>query len=247
MKPILLVPMAGKGQRFVDEGYTTPKQFIDVGGHTMIEWSFRSFNWQDCEIVFIVRRDHIEEHSVDTRLKTIFGDEIKIVVAEQQTEGTVCSCLLAKEYINKDVPLGITTLDVFFEPRFDLRHLGSETDGCLLTIETDNPAYSYCEVGDDGFVTRTAEKEVISTHGNVGYYYFSSGADFVKYAEEMISLNIRSKNEFYVAPLYNLMIKDGKKVTIQPIEQQYHMGTPAELDDFLSNHLEKLKTQVWGQ
>ena len=55
MKPILLVPMAGRGQRFVDEGYTTPKQFLDVGGHTMIEWSFKSFDWEDCDIVFIIR------------------------------------------------------------------------------------------------------------------------------------------------------------------------------------------------
>ena len=50
----------------------------------------------------------------ETVLRNLFGDEIKIVVAEEQTEGTVCSCLLAKEYINKDVPLGITTLDVFY-------------------------------------------------------------------------------------------------------------------------------------
>tara|TARA_R110002020_G_scaffold46539_25_gene132444 strand:- start:1038 stop:1754 length:717 start_codon:yes stop_codon:yes gene_type:complete len=238
--------MAGKGQRFIDEGYTTPKQFIDVGGRTMIEWSFHSFDWKECEIVFIVRRDHIDEYAVDDRLRNLFGDEIKIVVAEEQTEGTVCSCLLAKEYINKDVPLGITTLDVFFEPKFSLSNFDTNIDGCLLTIETDNPAYSYCQVDENGFVSRTAEKEVISTHGNVGYYCFSSGAKFVEYGEKMVELNIRSKNEFYVAPLYNLMINDGCKITIKPIENQYHMGTPQELDDFFENHLEKLNDRVWN-
>ena len=116
MKPILLVPMAGKGQRFIDEGFKTPKQFIKVGDHSMIEWSFKSFDWEDCEVIFIVRKDQVDNFNVESKLKNLFGKNIKVVVAETETEGTVCSCLLAKEYINKDVPLGITTLDVFFKP-----------------------------------------------------------------------------------------------------------------------------------
>jgi len=246
MKPILLVPMAGKGQRFIDGGYTTPKQFIDVGGHTMIEWSFKSFDWDECEVVFIVRRDQIDQYETDKKLKKLFGENITIVVAEQDTEGTVCSCLLAKEYIDKDVPLGITTLDVYFSPHFSLSKLDPQVDGCLLTIETDNPAYSYSELDEDGFVIRTAEKEVISTHGNVGYYCFSRGSDFVRYAEKMISLDIRSKNEFYVAPLYNLLIQDGYKITTHPVEHKYHMGTPGELSEFIENDLNSLIERVWS-
>ena len=165
----------------------------------MIEWSFRSFNWEECQVIFIVRRQQINEWNVDVKLKNIFGDSITIVVAEQDTEGTVSSCLLAKEYINKDSPLGITTLDVYFRPHFDMNTIQqSPLDGSLLTIETDNPAYSYSKLGEDGTVIKTAEKEVISSHGNVGFYCFSRGSDFVKYAEELVDKNIRSKNEFYV-------------------------------------------------
>tara|TARA_R110000782_G_scaffold2447_2_gene9528 strand:- start:1813 stop:2553 length:741 start_codon:yes stop_codon:yes gene_type:complete len=246
MKPILLVPMAGIGQRFLDKGYKTPKQFIDVGGKTMIEWSFRSFNWKDCEVIFIVRREQIDLWHADKRLKEIFGSNIKVVVAEEKTDGTVCSCLLAKEYIDKDVPLGITTLDVYFRPHFDMNSIqDSFGDGCLLTIETDNPGYSYSKLDSDGFVEKTAEKEVISKHGNVGFYCFKKGSDFVKYAEQLVVQNIRSKNEFYVAPLYNLLIKDGLKITTSPINQQFHMGTPHELDYFLTNELENIKNEVW--
>ena len=217
MNPILLVPMAGKGQRFIDEGFKTPKQFIKVGDHSMIEWSFKSFDWEDCEVIFIVRKDQVDNFNVESKLENLFGKNIKVVVAETETEGTVCSCLLAKEYINKDVPLGITTLDVFFKPFFSLTKLNTDLDGCLLTIETDNPAYSYSQTNESGLVIRTAEKEVISTHGNVGYYCFTRGSDFVKYAEQMISKNIRSKNEFYVAPLYNLLISDGLKINTYPL------------------------------
>lgn len=245
MKPILLVPMAGRGQRFVDDGYTTPKQFIDVGGHPMIEWSFQSFDWEECEVIFVVRRDHISEFNVDSRLKQLFGNDITVIAAEQDTAGTVSSCLLAKKYINKDVPLGITTLDVYFEPKFKLSEMSTEHDGCLLTIKTDNPAYSYSKLGGNGFVVETAEKQVISEHGNVGYYCFTRGSDFVKYAEEMVARDIRSKNEFYVAPLYNLLIQNGKQITIHQISSQYHMGTPSELNTFMETDFVRLNNEIW--
>jgi len=246
VKPILLVPMAGKGQRFLDEGYTTPKQFIEVGGKSMIEWSFRSFNWEECQVVFIVRREQIDIWNVDVRLRGIFGDDIIIVVAEEDTDGTVSSCLLAKSYIDTDVPLGITTLDVYFRPHFDMNSIQeSPLDGSLLTIETDNPAYSYCQLDSMGMVTRTAEKEVISTHGNVGFYCFKKGSDFVKYAERLIDNNIRSKNEFYVAPLYNLLIADGLHIGTHPVTDQFHMGTPSELGEFILHDLDRIRNEVW--
>jgi dTDP-glucose pyrophosphorylase len=246
MKPILLVPMAGKGQRFIDQGYKTPKQFIDVAGKTMIEWSFRSFNWKECQVIFIVRRDHIDNWAVDVKLKKIFGEDIIIIIAEHDTDGTVSSCLLAKKYIDKDIPLGITTLDVYFRPHFDMNEIKDlKVDGCLLTIETDNPAYSYCKLDEEGFVEKTAEKEVISTHGNVGFYCFSKGSNFVQYAEQLVKENIRSKNEFYIAPLYNLLIEDGLKINTKAIEEQFHMGTPDELNHFLENQADIIKNEIW--
>ena len=33
----ILIPMAGEGSRFVNEGYTFPKPLIDVGGKPMIQ------------------------------------------------------------------------------------------------------------------------------------------------------------------------------------------------------------------
>ena len=49
----------------------------------------------------------------------------------------------------------------------------------------------------------------------------------------MIKRNIRVKNEFYVAPLYNLLIEEGKKVSILPIDRLWSMGTPDERRYFL--------------
>ena len=65
MKPILLVPIAGKGQRFINDGYKLPKQLIQVGHKTMIEWSLSCIDYKKFETIFIVRRDQIIDFDID--------------------------------------------------------------------------------------------------------------------------------------------------------------------------------------
>jgi DNA-directed RNA polymerase II subunit RPB1 len=127
---------------------------------------------------------------------------------------------------------------------FDLMIDTNKFDGCILTFDANNPAYSYSMLNDDGLVTKTVEKEVISNKASVGLYCFSKGSDFVKYGDRMIKNNIRTKNEFYVCPLYNLLIEDGLRINTLEIEEMYHMGTPSELEEFNKNYLIKLENEI---
>jgi len=238
----LLIPMVGRGQRFRDEGFTLPKQLIQVGHQQMIDWSMSCIKTEECNQIFVIRRDTVDNNKMDDVLRSKFGDDIAIVIAEEETEGTVCSCLLAEEYIDNDLPLSITTLDMYFEPHFDPSKV-VDSDGVVLTFDADNPAYSYSKLGDDGYVIRTAEKEVISNHAHAGLYHFAKGSDFVRLSKEMIEKNIRVKNEFYVAPLYNLFIEEGMKISIQPIDRLWSMGTPDERRYFLENEYADLQHQ----
>jgi dTDP-glucose pyrophosphorylase len=238
----LLIPMVGRGQRFRDAGFSIPKQLIQVGHQQMIDWSMSCIKKEDCNQIFIIRRDTVDVNRMDAVLKSKFGDDIKIVIAENETNGTVSSCLLAENYINNELPITITTLDMYFEPHFDPSQV-TNSDGVVLTFNAENPAYSYSQVGDDGYVIRTAEKEVISNHAHAGLYHFAKGSTFVRLAKEMIKRNIRVKNEFYVAPLYNLFIEEGMKISIQPIDRLWSMGTPDERKYFLDNEYENLQNR----
>ena len=70
----------------------------------------------------------------------------------------------------------------------------------------------------------------------VGIYFWKQGADFVKYADQMIEKNIRTNNEFYVCPVYNEAIGDGKKIITSMVDKMWGMGTPEELENFLTNY-----------
>lgn len=237
MKNTLLVPMVGKGRRFLDSGITIPKQLIRVGSKTMIEWSLSCIDYFSSNVIFIIREDTVKDFSMDTLLRKYFGYDITIIISEKDTEGTVSTCLLAENYIDEDTSLTITTLDTYFQPIFNPSNMNPFVDGCILTFNSLNPDYSYSLLDDNNMVQRTAEKEVISNHASVGLYHFTKGRDFIYYAKKMIEQNLRTKNEFYVCPLYNLMIRDGKKIIIEDVADMNLMGTPEELNNFLSNKL----------
>ncbi len=101
--------------------------------------------------------------------------------------------------------------------------------GALVSFESDLPKYSYAEVGEDGLVKRTAEKEVISNHALCGAYFFSSGKQFKQAAHRLLDEPVMLKPEFYVSLLYNYLLKDGSPVRLANMEMYRSYGTPEEL------------------
>ena len=207
----IILPIAGRAQRFLDDGYLMPKPLIMAKEKHIIDWSISSIkNYQEHKLIFIVRQDHIYNFGIDSVLKEKFGDNVEIVTVDRVTEGALCTCLLASQHID-DSPLLIYTPDVYFEPQFDPTSINSELDGCLLTFKANSPAHSYVKMENNKAV-RTAEKEVISNNAAVGVYYFKNGNDFIKYGNQMIADQEKVNNEYYICPVYNRLIKDGLNV-----------------------------------
>ena len=236
----ILIPMSGKGQRFVDAGYSIPKGLIMAGDKQILDWSMESIDYKDCNLIFVIRNDHSCNYSLDKILRKKYGNDITIVKTYQDTRGSVETCLYAKEFVNNDNPLVVYCLDVYFKPTFNPYDVSESSDGLILTFRSNSPNYSYTEVDDSGHVTKVAEKTVISNMANVGVYHFKKGSDFVECSEHMIKNDIKTNGEFYIAPLYNMMAEKNKKCTIQEVEEMHVMGTPKELNFFVKNSLNKL-------
>jgi len=235
----VVIPMAGNGSRFAQEGYLLPKPLIDVQGVPMIQRVVENLNI-DGQYIFIVRQDHLEKYDTRAILERI-APGCMIVPTDGVTEGATCSVLLAAPYIDNDTNLLIANSDQFLE--WDSSAFLYESmcvDGCISTFEQTDPSdkkWSYASVGPSGFVERVAEKEVISTHANTGVYFWTKGSDFVRYANQMIVKNIRTNGEFYIAPVYNEAIADSKKIKIQNCKKMWGLGVPADLLKFLKNYV----------
>jgi len=233
----VLVPMAGAGSRFPQQGYTFPKPLIEVNGKPMIQVVVENLNIE-AHYIFIVQQEHYEKYNLKYLLNLI-APGCDIVQVNGITEGAACSTLLAKEYINNDAPLVMANSDQYVEWNANecmYAFTADEIDGGILTFEATHPKWSYAKIGEDGFVSEVAEKKVISNEATVGIYYWKKGSDYVKYAEDMIAKNIRVNNEFYVCPVFNQAIEDGKKIKVKRINQMWGIGTPEDLETFLKQH-----------
>ena len=169
-----------------------------------------------------------------------------MIKVNEITEGAACTALLAKELINNDEELVIANSDQWIN--WDNQHFlaflrKSDADGGIVTFISTHPKWSFVKVNDQGEVTLLAEKKPISNIATVGIYYFKKGKYFVEAAEQMIRKNIRTNNEFYIAPTYNEMIEAKKKILHYPIAEMRGLGTPEDLTRFLEN-INKKSTAV---
>jgi beta-phosphoglucomutase-like phosphatase (HAD superfamily)/dTDP-glucose pyrophosphorylase len=235
----VLIPMAGAGSRFASVGYTFPKPLIEVRGKPMIQVVVENLNIE-ANYIFIVQKEHYEKYNLKYLLNLI-APNCKVVQVDGLTEGAACTTLLAKEFIDNDSPLVMANSDQYVEWNSNecmYAFTADSIDGGIVTFEATHPKWSYAKLGDDGFVSEVAEKRPISNLATVGIYYWRHGSDYVKYAEQMISKNIRTNNEFYVCPVFNEAIQDGKKIRIKNVERMWGIGTPEDLNYFLDNHKE---------
>lgn len=235
----ILIPMAGAGSRFAQAGYQLPKPLIDVNGIPMIQKVINNLNI-DANFIFIVQKEHYEKYNLKSYLN-LMAPNCQIVLAGDVRYGAAWDTLLAKQFINNDKHLLIANSDQFIEwdsCEFMYSMLCSDTDGGIVTFEASDSKWSYAKVEQDGYVSEVAEKKVISNEATVGIYYWKRGSDYVQCAEQMISKNIKTNNEFYVCPVFNEAIQNNKRIKTFPIQKMWGLGTPEDLNHFLSNYKE---------
>ncbi|MBX1798221.1 glycosyltransferase family 2 protein [Campylobacter jejuni] len=233
----IVIPMAGLGSRFVKAGFDKPKPFIDVLGKPMIIRVLENLKYKDAKYILIARKEHlIKEKKLVDEIKNNFNAEF--IGIGKLTEGTACTVLYARKYINNNMPLMIANSDQIVDINiadFIDDSLNRSLDGSILTFidKEKNPKWSFAKLNND-LVVEVKEKEAISEFATVGIYFFNKGKIFVESVIDMIIENDRVNNEFYTCPVYNYAIKSGAKIGIYNIDfsKMHGIGTPEDLEIF---------------
>ena len=237
----IVIPMAGLGSRFARAGYTLPKPLIPVRGVPMIRLVIANVAPSTPHrFVFVCQRAHVAEFGLREKL-TAWAPGAAVIELDGLTEGAACTVLTAREFIDNDEPLMIANSDQYVDLPIDpyVNAMAARNlDGLIMTMQADDPKWSFAALDANGMVTRVVEKEVISTHATVGIYNFRRGADFIRGADDMIAKNLRVNNEFYVAPVYNQLVAEGARIGVHDIGAEgsgmYGLGIPTDLDAFLA-------------
>lgn len=238
----IVVPMAGAGSRFAAVGFKDPKPLIPVHGKPMIQWVIHNLRpTEPHRFIFICQRAHVRQYGL-TPLLQRWAPGCQVIQLDVLTEGAACTVLQARHLIDDANPLMIANSDQYIDidiNRYLQASRAKGLDGLIMTMHADDPKWSYASRGPTGHVTRVAEKQVISNEATVGIYNFARGSDFVGAAQAMIARGERVNGEFYVAPTYNALIAQGRKIGIHNIGQEgdgmHGLGTPDDLALFLEH------------
>jgi dTDP-glucose pyrophosphorylase len=238
----IVVPMAGRGSRFAQAGFTLPKPLIPVHQTVpMIRLVIENLRpaGVDHRFIFLCLQEHLDEYGVGQTLTDWAGPNTEIVPVRAVTEGAACTVLLAKEFIDNDDPMMIANSDQWVDVSINDYLASMEAvgaDGLIMTMWADHPKWSYVRLDQDDKITEVVEKQVVSNEATVGIYNYRHGKDFVNAAEAMIAQDLRVNGEFYVAPAYNTMIADGKKLAYYNVGKEYDgmygLGIPDDLAKF---------------
>ena len=209
----VLILMAGRGSRFKDLHEDKPKPLVPLHGEALVRWVVENLHIEkDQRYIFVCLKEHVEQFELH-KLFSSWKINFEIVIAPAVTEGAACSALLAKHlYSSNELLIANSDQFLLFDGPAFLKK-ARQYDGLIMSMNASGEKWSYIKVNDDDLVTEVREKKVISNTGTTGVYYFKQGSYFQRAAEAMIQANDRFNNEFYLAPGYNYLISQDKKVS----------------------------------
>jgi NDP-sugar pyrophosphorylase family protein len=242
----LILPMAGKGSRFVDKGYKKPKPLIDVDGLPMVVRAIECLPESD-ENLFMCLKEHIVDYNIDKELKKYYLNS-KVVEIDDVTEGQACTCEIGINQANLDLekPILISACDngVQYDTEEYVKLIKDENlDIIVWSFRNDqsskiNPnSYAWLEVDENNFIKNVSCKKFIyddplKTHAIIGTMFFRKGKYFIDGLHKNYEKNIRTNNEFYVDDVLNQNIKMGLNVKVFEVKKYVCWGTPDDYNTY---------------
>jgi NDP-sugar pyrophosphorylase family protein len=241
----LILPMAGKGSRFSEKGYSLPKPLIDVDGDPMITKAVNCLPQSDNNI-FICMYDHIKDYNLEKILNQYSNCKIKSV--DKTTDGQACTCEIGiNEFnLNLEDPILISACDngVYYDTNKYLNLVSDESIDIIVwtfrnnqTSKVNPNMYAWLDVDSYDFIKHVSCKKFIyddplKTHAIIGTMFFRKAKYFTEGLNANYESNITTNGEFYVDDVLNQNIKSGLKVKVFEVENYICWGTPDDYETY---------------
>lgn len=224
----VIIPLAGYGTRMRPHTWSRPKALMTVAGNTVLGHILEQIKViATQEVIFIVgyKGDEIKQWVMAN-----YPDMDAHFVVQEEPLGQAHALWLCRPFLDES-PLFITFGDGIIDAEYEtLTEMAG--DGVALVQEVDDPrSFGVAVLGDDGTVTQIVEKPEDDTHKLVlvGAYAIDNGRRLSHALEKVISEDIQTKGEFYLADALTLLINDGFKMHTLPVNFWLDTGTPENL------------------
>lgn len=230
---MFVIPMAGLSSRFFKAGYAVPKYQLSIADAIVFDLAIKSFERYFATDLFllIVRDVYDTPRFVADRMAHLGVQNFIIHTLDGETAGQAETVALGLQDANiaAKEPIYIFNIDTF-RYGFDKPDWVDTVDGYLEVFEGEGDHWSFIAVDDHDKVIKTTEKTRISNLCSDGLYYFKSKDLYLSLFEQAKAQQLTVKNEYYIAPMYNLLIAQGGQVGYVKITDNEidFCGTPDE-------------------
>ena len=238
----LVIPIASSSKFFNLEEYGYPKPLIEIIGIPMIEHVIKNITHGNSfkKIIFIVKQDECDRFHLDSTLNLLSPIKPEIIRLRADTQGALCSVLLAIEHINQNQPLLISNADQIFDrgiTEYLQQFTESKLDAACLTFSSVHPRWSFVKTNDDGLVIETAEKRPISKNAIAGVYWYKNGSDFVLSSMASIKHSSSVEGNYFISTVFNEYVLSGRKVGHfkVPNEEYHTFYSPQKIEEYESS------------
>jgi len=246
-KGALVVPMAGLGQRFADEGYALTKPLISVSGLPMVAQATHDLPPAEHQ-VFVLRADMPGYENVANQLRVRYtGALIKTI--DRVTEGQACTALIGLDALENNVgksysPITIGACDN--GALYDVESFGKLVQDPSVDVivwgvrgypnAIRNPKMFGWIDAVDGQVRSVSVKTPLNNPESdpvvVGTFTFRRAEDFRRALDRLIERDGRINGEFYIDSLINDAIALGLQCRLFEVDSYLCWGTPNDLRTF---------------
>jgi len=234
--------MGGKNIDHKDDAY--PVYMAEMDEEIVIEKQVSRYRKMcPSKMVFCVREEDIKNFNADSVIRQSAENAICVEISGA-TAGSVCTALLAAEYIDNDEELVLVSIDelICADPvRMIDSFRGEECDAGVVCFRSVHPRYSFARTDEDGHVCEVVEKNPVSKNALASFYYFRSGRDFIECAKSVVRKDNRVNDSFYISQTMNEMILRRKRIGLHRISNEdFH---PLKTEMQLAQYMLELKEQ----
>lgn len=247
-KAAQVIPMAGRGQRFADQGYADPKPLVPVNAGDPPKAAPMIARALAClpkakERVLVVQKDHLANERFRKVVDDLGG---RLLAVEKVTQGQACTARLGLEGIDPKTPVLFAPCDCgyLYDPKkLVAMEESGEWDAIVWTARGHLPAlwrpkmYGWITQAD-GAVTAAKVKALVEGVGAAdqeimtGTFWFKDAATFLAEEDAMEKDDDRINGEFYIDTIIKRMVERGARVAAFSVDKVLSWGTPEELKTF---------------
>lgn len=241
---VTLIPLAGRGSRFAQRGYTVPKPLIEISGKPMVVQAANALPPSQNN-VFVALQEHLRQYPLEQVLQKEFP-QCCVVALDGVTEGQAITCSLGMKHIDDSAPLLIAASDngiLFNSDKYYKLIADATVDAVIFTFRhhissRNNPKmYGWVKTeGDDAVgvsVKVPISNDPYNDHAIVGTFYLRQARLFHEALEALLAKNVRVNNEFYVDSMMGELLELGYRVKVFEVEDYICWGTPEDYEAFV--------------